>query len=66
MVFNPNLDGDCVFVGAMTHTGAEGNSFVECQEGGDGDDDDDSAGMAVTPAWYVAAAGVAAYWALGL
>lgn len=64
VVFNPDLDGDCVFVGAMTHTGAEGNSFVECKEGSDGDDD--SAGMAVTPAWYVAAGGMAAYWALGL
>lgn len=65
MVFNPNLDGDCVFVGAMTHTGAEeDNGFVECQKGGDSDDD--SAGMAVMPAWYVAASGLAAYWALEL
>ena len=67
VVFNPNLNGNCIYVGAMTHTGAEEqNGFVECEMKGASNDDDDNAGMAVTPAWYVAATGLAAYWALGL
>ncbi|KAK0665309.1 Ribonuclease/ribotoxin [Cercophora samala] len=30
IVFNPNLNGDCVYVGTMTHTGASGNGFNMC------------------------------------
>ncbi|KAK4203225.1 Ribonuclease/ribotoxin [Triangularia verruculosa] len=30
IVFNPNLNGNCVYVGTMTHTGAGGNSFNMC------------------------------------
>ncbi|MBE3043834.1 hypothetical protein IMZ48_14915 [Candidatus Bathyarchaeota archaeon] len=61
VVFKPALSGNCEYVGAMTHTGAEGNSFVECEAG------EESAGTAVAPAWFLAAAsGLAAYWALGM
>ena len=31
VVFNPNYNGECVFVGAITHTGAPGNGFVSCE-----------------------------------
>ena len=62
-MFNPDLNGDCVFVGAMTHTGAEEqNGFVECEL----EEDDESAGSAVAPAWFLAASGLAAYWAVGI
>lgn len=65
MVFNPDLDGNCVYVGAMTHTGAEEqNGFVECEMGEA--KDDEGAGAAVAPAWYLAASGLAAYWAMGM
>lgn len=79
IVFNPNLDGECAYVGAMTHTGAEmRNGFVMCDEeasrdnstnnstSSDDDDDDDSAGSAISPAWLVAASGAVAWVALGL
>lgn len=62
-MFNPNLNGECAYVGAMTHTGAEGNSFVMC-ESEDEDEDEDSAGMAASPAWLTL--GFAAFWAFGL
>ncbi|KAK3291986.1 Ribonuclease/ribotoxin [Chaetomium fimeti] len=33
VVFNPDYEGSCVYVGAMTHTGAPTrNGFVECDE----------------------------------
>ncbi|KAK4096548.1 Ribonuclease/ribotoxin [Parathielavia hyrcaniae] len=32
VVFNPNYQGSCVYVGAITHTGASGNGFVPCLE----------------------------------
>lgn len=39
IVFNPNYQGECVYVGAMTHTGAPTrNGFVECAEARRGDD----------------------------
>ncbi|KAK0716618.1 Ribonuclease/ribotoxin [Apiosordaria backusii] len=30
IVFNPDLNGNCVYVGTMTHTGAGGNAFIMC------------------------------------
>ncbi|PKS11278.1 hypothetical protein jhhlp_003040 [Lomentospora prolificans] len=30
IVFNPSYNGQCVYVGAITHTGASGNNFVSC------------------------------------
>ena len=78
VVFNPDLDGECAYVGAMTHTGAEErNGFVMCEEVASADnstnnstssddDDDDNAGSALSPAWLVAASGAAAWVALGL
>ncbi|KAK4172720.1 Ribonuclease/ribotoxin [Triangularia setosa] len=30
IVFNPDLNGNCVYVGTMTHTGAGGNAFNMC------------------------------------
>ncbi|KAK4162428.1 Ribonuclease/ribotoxin [Cladorrhinum sp. PSN259] len=32
VVFSPSYQGSCVYVGAMTHTGASGNSFLSCSE----------------------------------
>jgi hypothetical protein len=32
IIFNPNLNGACVYVGAITHTGASRNGFVPCSE----------------------------------
>ncbi|KAK4124391.1 ribonuclease-domain-containing protein, partial [Parathielavia appendiculata] len=32
VLFNPSYQGSCVYVGAMTHTGASGNGFVSCLE----------------------------------
>ncbi|EGS24104.1 guanyl-specific ribonuclease-like protein [Thermochaetoides thermophila DSM 1495] len=33
VVFNPNLNGECIYVGSMTHTGARTtNGFVSCEE----------------------------------
>ena len=33
VVFNPSLNGECVYVGSMTHTGARTtNGFVSCEE----------------------------------
>ncbi|SPO04350.1 related to Guanyl-specific ribonuclease F1 [Cephalotrichum gorgonifer] len=31
IVFNPSYNGACVYVGAITHTGASGNNFVSCR-----------------------------------
>ncbi|CAI4220077.1 unnamed protein product [Parascedosporium putredinis] len=30
IVFRPNYNGQCVYVGSITHTGASGNNFVSC------------------------------------
>ena len=32
VIFNPNLNGACVYVGAITHTGASRGGFVPCSE----------------------------------
>ena len=66
VVFNPNLNGECVYVGAMTHSGAEQrNGFVEC-EMKEVKDDDDSAGIALCREWYAGVLGLAACWMLGM
>ncbi|KAK0716802.1 Ribonuclease/ribotoxin, partial [Lasiosphaeria miniovina] len=36
VVFNPDLNNSCVYVGAMTHSGASGNGFLSCSEKRDG------------------------------
>ncbi|KAK4641825.1 uncharacterized protein QC763_504230 [Podospora pseudopauciseta] len=50
IVFNPNLNGACVYVGTMTHTGASGNGFNMCatrSEGRPGAGDDTTASVTV-------------------
>lgn len=32
VIFNPDLNGACVYVGAITHTGASRGGFVPCVE----------------------------------
>ena len=60
VVFNPELNGECTWVGAITHRDAKGNGFVECEW------EDANAAPGVAPSWFLAASGVAAIWALGM
>lgn len=49
VVFDPDYRGSCVFVGAMTHTGAvQRNGFVSCNESSSSSGSGSSAASSIT------------------